>query len=134
ALGLIRPTHNPLPTRRSDAMKNSTRLTAIALAFVLPACLAQGGKEQGYEVETVVEGISVPWGMVWLPNGDMLVSDRGGSLYRVRDGKIAGTIAGVPEVHVNGQGGLLDLELHPDYTEDGAENSWIYISYSSPEG
>ncbi|MEX1032148.1 MAG: PQQ-dependent sugar dehydrogenase [Cellvibrionaceae bacterium] len=107
-------------------MKKPVCLSSILLFFVLQACVA----EDGYRVETVVEGIAVPWGMVWLPDGDMLVSNRSGELYRVRDGEIAGTIGGLPEVHVNGQGGLLDLELHPDY----AENGWLYISYSSPEG
>lgn len=86
--------------------------------------------EDGYKVETVVEGIAIPWGMVWLPDGDMLVSNRTGDMHRVKDGKVGPAIDGVPEVHVNGQGGLLDLELHPDY----ANNGWLYISYSSPEG
>jgi glucose/arabinose dehydrogenase len=107
-------------------MKKSVCLSAVCFAFFLQACNA----EEGYRVEEVVDGITIPWGMVWLPGGDMLVSDRSGKLYRVRDGKIAGTIKGVPEVHVNGQGGLLDLELHPNYDENG----WIYMTYSSPEG
>jgi aldose sugar dehydrogenase len=72
----------------------------------------------------------VPWGMVWLPNGDMLVSERKGEIVRVREGKKLGTIEGVPEVRASGQGGLLDLELHPDY----AQNGWLYMSYSSTEG
>lgn len=107
-------------------MKKSAYLSAICFAFFLQACVA----EEGYQVETVVEGIDVPWGMVWLPDGDMLVSNRAGELYRVRDGEIVGTIDGLPEVHANGQGGLLDLELHPRHKENG----WLYISYSSPEG
>lgn len=107
-------------------VKRTACLGATVFAFFLQACYA----EEGYDVETVVEGITVPWGMVWLPDGDMLVSDRSGKLYRVRDGKIANMVKGVPEVHVNGQGGLLDLELHPDYEQNG----WLYITYSSPEG
>ncbi|MGQ9426951.1 PQQ-dependent sugar dehydrogenase [Gilvimarinus sp. F26214L] len=107
-------------------MKKLALIPAMATAFILPACLA----ENGYRVETVVEGIAVPWGMVWLPDGDMLVSDRGGQLHRVRDGKVTGSIGDVPEVHANGQGGLLDLELHPEYEDNG----WLYISYSSPDG
>ncbi|MCW8195694.1 PQQ-dependent sugar dehydrogenase [Proteobacteria bacterium 005FR1] len=107
-------------------MKKSALCSALVFSFAVQACNA----EEGYRVETVVDGITIPWGMVWLPGGDMLVSDRSGKLYRVRDGKIAGTIQGVPKVHVNGQGGLLDLELHPDYQQNG----WIYLTYSSPEG
>ncbi len=83
-----------------------------------------------YTTETIIDDIAVPWGMVWLPDGDMLVTNRAGELYRAGDGKPSKTIAGVPEVHANGQGGLLDIELHPNYTDNG----WIYISYSSPEG
>ncbi|HAK52268.1 MAG TPA: hypothetical protein DCM54_10260 [Gammaproteobacteria bacterium] len=83
-----------------------------------------------YRVEDYVKGIEVPWGMTWLPGGDMLVTNRDGELYRVSDRKIVGTINGVPEVDANGQGGLLDIELHPDY----ADNGWLYLSYSSSAG
>ncbi|GAB1260852.1 PQQ-dependent sugar dehydrogenase [Aurantivibrio plasticivorans] len=88
------------------------------------------------KTETYIEDINVPWGMAWLPpsngqaQGDMLVTERSGSLYRVRDGKITAEIKGLPDIHANGQGGLLDIELHPQYDENG----WIYLSYSSPEG
>ncbi len=88
------------------------------------------GITQEYEIETVVTGISVPWGMVWLPDGDMLITSRSGDLYRFSDGSLSDPIAGLPEINAFGQGGLMDIELHPDYEENG----WIYISYSSPEG
>ncbi len=110
-------------------MKNSTfiLLAFLAITTTLPAVAANDDK---YRVDTVIEGISIPWGMVWLPNGDMLVTERQGSLYRVRNAKIHSKIEGLPKVHANGQGGLLDLELHPAY----ADNGWLYLSYSSPEG
>lgn len=92
------------------------------------ACSAQDFK--GYSTETVIDGIRVPWGMVWLPSGDLLVSERGGEIYRVRDNAIVATLSGVPTVDVNGQGGLLDLELHPNFAQSG----WLYLSYSSPDG
>jgi len=102
-------------------------LTSLFAAFLLTAaCTAE---EPGYRLETVVDGIDIPWGMVWLPGGDMLVSNRGGELYRVTDGDKT-PVDGVPEVHVNGQGGLLDLQLHPNYEDNG----WLYLSYSSPAG
>jgi glucose/arabinose dehydrogenase len=107
-------------------MKKSAFCSALMFFFASQACNA----EEGYRVETVTTGIDVPWGMVWLPDGDMLVSNRAGELYRVSNGKVAGTIKGVPEVHVNGQGGLLDVELHPRY----AENGWLYFTYSSRQG
>lgn len=84
-----------------------------------------------YTTETVVTGIPIPWGMVWLPDGAMLITNRNGEIYLFSNGKLVEEpIKGVPEVWANGQGGLLDIELHPEYEENG----WIYITYSSPEG
>jgi len=68
-----------------------------------------------------------PWGMAWLPNGDLLVTMREGQLKLVKEGnKTAVDIAGLPEIKTGGQGGLLDIALHPEY----ANNGWLYISYS----
>lgn len=112
-------------------MRNLSRIFTLALLVVaLPFTSALAQNQPGFRVEKVVEGIDVPWGMAWLPDGDMLVTNRGGQLYRVRNGQISTPIGGLPEIHVNGQGGLLDIALHPNYSANG----WIYISYSSPEG
>lgn len=110
-------------------MKNSVFILLASLAIItaLPVFAASDDK---YRVEPVFKGIGVPWGMVWLPGGDMLVSEREGNLYRIRNAKIQAKIKGLPKVHANGQGGLLDLELHPSY----ADNGWLYLSYSSTEG
>jgi len=83
-----------------------------------------------YDAIDVVPDLKIPWGMVWLPDGDMLVSERSGSILRLRDGNVVGQIEGVPEVHINSQGGLMDLELHPNFEK----NNWLYFSYSSREG
>jgi glucose/arabinose dehydrogenase len=85
-----------------------------------------------YTTETVVSGddIPLPWGMAWLPDGDMLVTNRDGEIYLVSDGERSEPLDGVPEVWANSQGGLLDIELHPNYEENG----WVYITYSSVEG
>ncbi len=80
--------------------------------------------------ELFAEGFDSPWGMAFLPNGHMLVTERAGRLYRIGDGKIT-EVSGTPEVWANGQGGLLDIAVHPDYTTPGQD--WIYISYSSPK-
>ncbi|NJB72247.1 glucose/arabinose dehydrogenase [Saonia flava] len=82
-----------------------------------------------FEAEIVIENLSVPWGMAFLPDGSILVAEQSGELISFKDGKKT-SISGVPEVYFRGQGGLLDLELHPEYENNG----WIYISYSSPEG
>jgi len=80
-----------------------------------------------FTVDTVVKGLNVPWGMAFLPNGDMLISERSGTLYRFSGGKILEPVTGLPDVMAIGQGGLLDVALHPDYPTNG----WIYFSYSA---
>jgi glucose/arabinose dehydrogenase len=80
---------------------------------------------------TVAEGVSIPWAIEPLANGDLLINERSGQLFLLR--KNTNTlikVTGLPKIHANGQGGLLDLALHPDY----AQNQWLYFSYSSSEG
>lgn len=77
------------------------------------------------KLELVAEGMDVPWGIAFLPDNQMLVTDRNGKLYRVKD-KSLQTISGVPEVLAKGQGGLMDVVLDPDF----ANNKLIYLSYS----
>ena len=69
---------------------------------------------------TVVEGLEHPWGIAWLPNGDMLITERPGRLRRVsRDGTLDPTpMAGLPPVLALGQGGLLDIALHPQFEQN----------------
>lgn len=96
-----------------------------------PAVTAGGvieSESQRYVVDTVVSGLKVPWGLVFLPGGDLLISERAGTLHRFSGGKLSPPIEGLPPIMAFGQGGLLDLALHPDFEENG----WIYISYSSP--
>ena len=83
--------------------------------------------EQGFRVVALIRGLEHPWGMAWLPNGDILVTERPGRLRRVRDGKLfSDKIAGVPEVFDSGQGGLLDVSLHPRFEE----NRQVYFTYA----
>lgn len=98
------------PGGNREANESRTRYTSSGVTFIL---------------DTIVTGIDVPWGMAFLPNGDILVTERGGTLYRVSNGSKQ-KITGVPEVVAEGQGGLLDVVLHPDFKN----NSLIYLSYS----
>jgi aldose sugar dehydrogenase len=82
-----------------------------------------------FVLDTVVTGLKVPWGMAFLPDGGILITERTGTLHLFKDGQLSDPIAGVPEVVARNQGGLLDICLHPAY----AENGWIYFSYSAPE-
>lgn len=105
-------------------MKAIKPILALA-AFLLMLTPLQA--QQNYEAELYVEGIDVPWGMAWLPNGDMLVTERSGSLFLIRDGEIVTTIGNLPDdLEADGQGGFLDVEVHPNYEENG----WVYFSYS----
>ncbi|AWH85509.1 hypothetical protein HYN59_10465 [Flavobacterium album] len=79
------------------------------------------------KLEPVATGIDVPWGMAFLPDRGILVTERGGKLYKVFN-KQKQEIKGVPAVVAEGQGGLLDIALHPDF----ANNQLIYFSYSKP--
>ena len=86
-------------------------------------------EELNFYVQTVAENLGVAWGMAFLPDGHVLITQRSGSLRLIRNGELLDEpVGGVPEVRAQGQGGLLDIELHPNYDENG----WIYISYSKP--
>lgn len=82
-----------------------------------------------YSYEVVVESINIPWGFVFLPDNSMLITEKQGELIHFKNG-VKTLIEGVPEVKVLGQGGLMDIELHPNYDDNG----WIYISYASGAG
>ncbi|RKR03487.1 glucose/arabinose dehydrogenase [Kushneria sinocarnis] len=81
------------------------------------------------QTEVVAEGLVHPWGMAFLPEGGMLVTERPGRLRLITaDGTVSEPIAGVPEVDARGQGGLLDVALDPGF----AENRRLYLSYAEP--
>ena len=82
-----------------------------------------------YRVVTVADGLVRPWSLAFLPGGDLLVTERPGRLRIVRDGRLLEeSVAGLPPVHAEGQGGLLDVAPHPDFEN----NRWLYLSYSKP--
>lgn len=83
--------------------------------------------QNGYEV--IVSDLNIPWGFTFLPDSTMLITEKSGQLIHFKDGKKT-TISGLPKIYVRGQGGLLDIILHPDYKTNG----WIYFSYASPDG
>ncbi len=82
-----------------------------------------------FTAELLIDEIQVPWGMAFLPDGSMLVTEISGDLIHFKDGQKK-MVKNVPEVYKRGQGGLLDVALHPDYKNNG----WIYISYASDDG
>ena len=97
------------------------------------ACVAEESaietKEGAIKVETVAEGLEVPWAAAFLPDGRMLVTERPGRLRIVaKDGKLSEPLAGMPKVFAQGQGGLLDVALDPQF----AVNSVVYLSFAEP--
>ncbi len=79
--------------------------------------------------EVVVPNLVIPWGFTFLPDGAMLITEKHGELLHFKAGKII-KVKGLPEIYVRGQGGLMDIVLHPNFIE----NRWLYLSYASSTG
>jgi glucose/arabinose dehydrogenase len=108
-------------------------LAAGALMLMSQPCLAEEAtietKAGAIRVETITRGLENPWGLAFLPDGRMLVTERPGRLRIVtKDGTISEPLKGVPQVFAEGQGGLLDVKLDPNF----AVNGLVYISYAEP--
>ena len=83
------------------------------------------------EVRTIARGLENPWGLAFLPDGRLLVTERPGRLRLIdRDGRVSQPLAGTPEVHAAGQGGLLGIALDPRF----AENRLVYLSFAERRG
>lgn len=83
--------------------------------------------KQSFRMEVLASGLEVPWGLAFLPDGRMLVTERSGNLRIIEDGQLLpGPVMGTPEVQVGQDGGLFDVAVHPNYQENG----WIYLSYA----
>ncbi|MGH6916881.1 MAG: PQQ-dependent sugar dehydrogenase, partial [Geminicoccaceae bacterium] len=81
-----------------------------------------------FRVVELADGLEHPWGMTFLPDGALLITERPGRLRIMRDGTLdPAPLEGVPEVYASGQGGLLDVALDPDF----ASNRLIYLSYAA---
>jgi glucose/arabinose dehydrogenase len=79
----------------------------------------------------LISNLDHPWGMAWLPDGSLLITERAGRLRLFRNGRLEPTpIAGVPPVFASGQGGLLDIALHPQF----AQNRFVYLTYAHGTG
>ncbi|MFP4035284.1 MAG: PQQ-dependent sugar dehydrogenase, partial [Desulfovermiculus sp.] len=88
--------------------------------------------DKGIEVqlEELADGLNHPWGMAFLPDGRLLITERNtGRLYILTtDHTLSKPLEGVPEVWAHGQGGLMDVALHPEYED----NNYVYLSYAKP--
>jgi len=123
-----------MPTRANWVASARALPGVAALMLIQPGSAADRAidTEAGrIKVETVVEGLTHPWGLAFLPDGRMLVTERPGRLRIVSSaGAISEPLSGIPEVYAVGQGGLLDVALDPDFTS----NRRVYVAYSEPGG
>ncbi len=109
---------------------NRLAIAALSLLASFSLHAQQTFETQDYKVTatTLVKGLKNPWSIAFLPDGRWLVTERAGSLRIIEDGKLLPkAVAGLPDVVEHGQGGLLDVQLHPKY----AENGWIYWTYNA---
>ncbi|MDY7115513.1 PQQ-dependent sugar dehydrogenase [Halomonas sp. SSL-5] len=121
-------------------------LGVLGLGGLLSASLALDNQAQAAEtlierlesdhnalrLERIATGLEHPWSVAFLPGGDMLVSERPGRLARIDGAGDITRLDGVPEVSTRGQGGLLDLALHPRFEGGEGEHDWLYFTWSQP--
>ena len=111
-------------------MKYKIFIYFILLSISLTACAQDKNPVNTKNTfKVVVPELNIPWGFVFLPDESILITEKEGKLIHFKKGKKT-EITGLPEIYVRGQGGLLDISLHPHYKENG----WIYFSYASPKG
>lgn len=85
--------------------------------------------EEDYSYEVVTDVVNMPWGFDFFNDGRIIITDKSGTVYLYENGE-AKALSGFPEVYNRGQGGLLDVKIHPDYPSQ----PWIYFTYASTEG
>lgn len=103
----------------------------LAIAALTGPAMAQDTihetEQADFRVTTVASGLEFPWSLAFLPGGDMLVSEREGRLRYIEDGTLReAPVAGLPDILVENQGGLMGLALHPEF----ADNRWVYFAYA----
>ncbi len=113
---------------RNRFLLSSAAALFMAGAMNTPTALAQSS----IDLETVTTGLSHPWGVAFLPGGGYLVTERDGLLKFVSGSGKQSVVPGTPEVFAQGQGGLLDIVLSPDFASD--RTLYLTFSQGSPEG
>lgn len=103
------------------------RRLIVTIAFGLTLLLPLAGHTEAVKAIEITKGLSHPWSMVFLPNGEILVTERSGQLRRIQNGNLLDKpVSGLPPIQEHGQGGLLGLALHPQFSQ----NHWLYFAYA----
>jgi len=116
-------------------MKKRILYTYFFVVLLTQACAQATDKtiktppKKAVTVELIVPNLDIPWGFDFLPDGALIITEKEGRLIRFSAGEKK-EIKGLPEIKVQGQGGLMDVKLHPNFKN----NKWIYLTYSSPKG
>lgn len=120
-----------MPPRPAANTRAFSLFLTLSAAFAAPAQPAAEPPSAAARVTAVAGGLDHPWSMAFLPDGGVLITERSGGLrlLRVPDG-LSRPLAGVPKVAAQGQGGLLDVALSPDFAAD----RYVYLSYAESDG
>ena len=116
-------------------MKKILSLNLICTLFFISSCaqkhgpIIQNEQSPNYIIETVINGIDIPWGMAFISKDEILVTEKSGILYRVFEGKKT-EVSGLPEIYARGQGGLLDVATAPDFET----SKLIFFTAGSSDG
>jgi glucose/arabinose dehydrogenase len=105
-------------------MKPTRRVFIAVFLFCMVASFAQN-----YTHQVVVDKLSIPWGFTFLPDKSMLITEKSGELIHFKNGKKI-KVSGLPSMQSFGQGGLMDIELHPNFEK----NNFIYFTYAASHG
>lgn len=124
-----------ISSTRTCAMATTTGTAPVAaligaLALGAPLIASAGthtSEHADFRLQTHAEGLNHPWSIAFLPDGSQLVTERAGRIRLIRDGHLVDEpVPGAPDAHAQGQGGMLDLLLHPDFED----NHLLFISYT----
>lgn len=118
-------------------MRNRIIILLGLTLFIFTSCEKEKEEEEDLtgvpqlNMKTILSDYEIIWGMDFIPNGDLIFGEKRGKLYR-KNNETVTEITGFPEVLTTGQGGLLDIRVHPDYSQNG----WVYACYaaSNPVG
>lgn len=130
ALGRAQQQPHQLPPEQQKVAESGFRRTGNqAVPLGVGPFIFETAERFAFKVSVIARGIPHPWSLLFLPNGDMLVTERGGRVRLIHDGVLApNPLAGVPPVMTAGNAGLFDLALHPKF----GENKLLYLTYAKP--